>query len=439
MPAKATLSSSKGQVLLGVLIILLVLLILVPVMVRFVQNEARWTAKQQQNTTAFHLAEAATERGYWRILQSTSIYNQFPLSGYNFDVPYKDISGGTYAIRITSDAARNITIVGVGRDAQRKETRAVEVKYSPNNLATNSEFTAGTNEIGGNLTVHWGPVYSRANISGTPDDWPRLYALGTIAGSCPSCAGTPPCTDALHYWCCSCAPNLPLPNLNYSKYKQLAIGYGAAPPGCHTDAGGANPSYYRSSGGKFQGCTDLSGKVYYNDGGDINFAAGSGGNRIYGSVILAVDSSINVSGNAGPGAGVCYNAQIPPNAWKEYGKDAATWSKYRTATPPATNFGFDTAAPVTFPGINGSYTTGTTHSLCNVMVKGMLWDVGDTNLTGSGNTVIHGVVYVASGMTGTGSMSVYYDNTIALDTTDAVGYTRISWKDLPGQGWPAGL
>lgn len=430
---KPRLTFSSGQILVGAIMLLLILAILVPVMVMYVRNEARWTVKQQKNTSAFHLAEAATERGYWKIIQSTAIVNSIPVAGYKFDMSYSDIPGGTYAVNIGSDSSKNIIITGVGRDALGREVRAVEVIYAPGASATDSMFSVGINEIIGSENIEWGPIYTKSNLSGNAPTWPRLYASGTIPTYCPSCAGTPPCTDSVHYWCCSCNTVKELPPIDFAYYKALAQGYGTAPAGCNTTtSGGSDPTYYKSSGGFFRGCQDTSGKVYYVEDSDITFEPGGGvKNFIRGTVILAKASTIHIQGSAGSGS---YTASVPPYAWREYGLNATTWAHYRTV--------FDPAAPATFPGINGTYQSTATYTFAgsNVIVQGFVYDGGDIDLSGGGSTIVHGSLYTASGITGNGNFTLYYDTaaTAGLKLT-ATSYTRTSWKDKPSQGWPSGL
>ena len=66
------MKNRKAQVLLGVIVLLVVLAILIPTMVKYVQHEAKWSVKQGQNTNAFQLAEAAVDRGYQKIAESTA-------------------------------------------------------------------------------------------------------------------------------------------------------------------------------------------------------------------------------------------------------------------------------------------------------------------------------------------------------------------------------
>src|SRR5579859_1920263 len=96
----------KGQVLVAAILLLMVITILIPVMVGYVQNESKWSVKEKENTTAFHLAEGSIDKAYQYVTSSTttwkSIQNGNIQTGYAFDTAYTDMSGGSYTISISS-------------------------------------------------------------------------------------------------------------------------------------------------------------------------------------------------------------------------------------------------------------------------------------------------------------------------------------------------
>ena len=100
---------APGQILVIVLLGLVVLTILVPALVYYVQNEAKWTIKERKKTTAFHLAEAGIDRGIWKVKESTSTFTLastgVAINGYKFDNEYSDINGGLYRITFSSGPA----------------------------------------------------------------------------------------------------------------------------------------------------------------------------------------------------------------------------------------------------------------------------------------------------------------------------------------------
>src|SRR5262249_37922343 len=108
---------TSGQVILGAIVLLLVLAILVPALIVYVQNESKWTVKEQRTTRAFQLAESAVERGFQQVIQSTTVWASIQagstLSNYNFDYSYTDLPGGTYEIRVTSSGTQGAAITGI--------------------------------------------------------------------------------------------------------------------------------------------------------------------------------------------------------------------------------------------------------------------------------------------------------------------------------------
>ena len=83
------MKSRSGQVLIGVLLLLMVLMIIVPAMVVYVQHEAKWSGKESETTNAFQLAEAAVDRGYQKVTESTTTWQSFQsgtqTAGYHLD------------------------------------------------------------------------------------------------------------------------------------------------------------------------------------------------------------------------------------------------------------------------------------------------------------------------------------------------------------------
>src|SRR5687768_7249991 len=121
--------SERGAALAAAVAALLVALTLTPLMVLYAQRESVWTAKQSHSTRAFHLAESGIEKGFMALSLSpeawTDMLNGIPLAGYHFDKEYVDVPGGGYSISITSGpGVQQATIISVGRDALRRETRA---------------------------------------------------------------------------------------------------------------------------------------------------------------------------------------------------------------------------------------------------------------------------------------------------------------------------
>ena len=109
----------KGQVLVGVIVFLLVLAVIVPAMVLYVQNEARWSVKQQQNTNAFQLAEAAIDIGYQKVTESTSTWASIQGVMGGAPPPEADGSGWTPGRAGPADRPKVRSVTGRAWDTPR--------------------------------------------------------------------------------------------------------------------------------------------------------------------------------------------------------------------------------------------------------------------------------------------------------------------------------
>jgi len=212
----------KGFLLVGVLFAFLLLLIIVPVMVKWVQDDTRLSVKDQKSSLAFGLAEAAVDRGFWKVKGSTATFAQAmagtQLAGYNFDVSYRDIPGGSYRIKISSGPGEDeITVYGEGKDLLSKETRAIKAIYLntsvPGPMLSGSSITVNSDS-----SVHWGPIMSVRDITGpsTAVHYPRKLSRQVVKA--PSGASysydingmDPPNTDSKEWWSNYNVPDLPV-------------------------------------------------------------------------------------------------------------------------------------------------------------------------------------------------------------------------------------
>ena len=182
------MKNRKGQILLGVIALLVVMAILIPAMVKYIQNESKWSEKERENINAFQLAESSVDRAYQKLVESTTTWaalknGQIP-AGFNFDTVYSDMDGGTYTISITSGPGlEQATIIGVGRDKQKKETRALKVVYG-NASISNSAILAlqGITLDGSNEQVEWGCVMAPGSIDPNGRNHPQFYSASSIIG-----------------------------------------------------------------------------------------------------------------------------------------------------------------------------------------------------------------------------------------------------------------
>ncbi|OIO00257.1 MAG: hypothetical protein COX65_08010 [Elusimicrobia bacterium CG_4_10_14_0_2_um_filter_56_8] len=433
------MKNKKGQVLVGVIVLLVILAIIIPTMVKYVQNEARWSVKQGQNTNAFQLAESAVDRGYQKIAESTStwedIQNGIPQAGFSFDTEYSDMSGGTYAISLTSGPeSGEVTVLTVGRDKQKKETRALKVVYSKGDV--NSAMYANGIAASGGVVIEWGPMKSLGSIvlTGASDvEYPRKYAVGSITGW-PSIS---PCTDNLENWAYNCSPGVPPPPSIYLKgYEDEAKATKCPTANPFKFPNTASPagSCYFPGNTSFNGTTmTSSGTVYVNGNLSVN------NGFLYGNLI--VTGNLGFTGNGAgqyhiPTAGAVapFTGGIPELAWKEYMKlDTAASDEYYG------DIGFQTVNSTDFWFKSGGATPAKSVGIkTNPAVRGFVYCAGALSSTGAAN--FHGVVYSPSGISGLGGNSyIFYDDNVAKAIlTDTIYPSRVSWLDSK-QPWPAGL
>lgn len=427
----------RGQILPGAIAMLVILAVMIPSMVLWIQRENVFASKQSMNTTAFHLAEAGAEKAYLYVSLSTITWNAIQAgtsqADYRFDKSFTDIAGGTYAISVTSGpGAQQVTIVTVGRDRYNKETRALRIVYSNAIFGGNAIYAGQGVQIGGQVDVEWGAVMSPNTIDAASRNFPQFWSASQIISKDTS-ANPPNCDSPGCIQWHSYQTNLPTPPvLDFDFYRTSA----AATMGCFTATGtgsAVNTCYFPGNVTNWNGNTR--GTIFIE--GDLTVK--SPGMYHIGKMIVM--GNINLPngqwGNSGsPGTSLL----MPADAWKQYGI-AAAWTHYRDV--------FDQSAPAAFPGMNStSYTSPT---LCSpspclsqkVAVNGFLYVGGNFNNGGGGggNSDIYGVLYAVGTATQTASSQVtfYYngDATTGLVTTN-VSLTRASWKDEV-RGWPPGL
>ncbi len=219
--------TTKGQILPVVAVIMLFLLVIVPVLVSWLDNQVRWSRKVQRKSVAFNLAEAGIDRGVWKLKSSTGTWDMavkgIPIEGYNFDKIYTDVKGGTYRIKFSSGpGTRQVTIIAEGRDDTTNEIRAIKAVYQ-NQTIPGSIISRGQVYLGNAFECHWGPVMAHGNIELTDaviakKYYPRKFSRQVVK-SLPSYPRDtngldPPNTDNLEWWSDYPVPDLPILNFD---------------------------------------------------------------------------------------------------------------------------------------------------------------------------------------------------------------------------------
>jgi len=205
----------SGFILAMLIGIIVVFFIIVPVLINWVSNDTNQTVKGQRRSVAFNLAQAAVERGYWKVKSSTSTFEAVAmgqvLNGYNFDIIYNDMPGGSYRIKVSSGSTtKEVVIIGEGRDNSTKEIRAVMAVYQ--NSTVNGAMLSGSRmNPSGDTTIHWGPILSMGeiNLSNGADNvyYPRKFSKQLVKPRDNSL--NPPNTDNVEWWSAYDVPELP--------------------------------------------------------------------------------------------------------------------------------------------------------------------------------------------------------------------------------------
>jgi hypothetical protein len=458
--------NQAGQVLVGVLVLLAIILMLTPQIITMMQNESKWTIKQQKSTDAFNLANGALERGRWKLKSSTSTWitaaRGVAISGYNFDTTYRDLSGGTYRIQFSSGPGeRQVTIRAEGRDELNKETRSLQ-EVVQNQTIYSAMMSRGDVSWSIGLVVFWGPIISQGNITLADDTvagiyYPRKYARGVVLGRPGNQRDTngltPPNTDNVEWWSeYEGVPEVPILDFTALRSSAAATGTlnvygcrssfgvaGACGNAARWDTRGActssgphavhfgNPWCHPLSA-KYQPNTDT---VWYWDG-DVTFSGGSSSNQscgLRGTVIVRGNLTIDTPGE------YTYTGTVPANAWREHNKflintyDSATTKEYPAdnglhQTKATFNFGSDTfgvpglgAGPyVNTIGVRGfTYVGGNLTILQYMDFNGAVWVNG--TVTASGGSMSH-------------SCGIFYNDDLEVPALNVI-LIRQSWKEVP--------
>ena len=448
----------NGQMaLMMVLTTLMFLLIMVPVIEKFVQNEGKWSMKNRKTSLAFNMAEAGIDRAVWKLNENDENWDDAAdgdvFTGYNNDEEYTDLEGGSYRIIITSGSQNGeIKIISTGKDFSSNEFRAIKAIYKTERVQAAVE--APTLQFNSSFQVFWGPVMSLSNISlnSSADElYPRKYAVGEIASSSSygdrDTTNDANNTDCLEYWAfddatCGSSGVPPMPETNIEWYREQSK---------------IAPNEYYSSHQNFSSLQDNVPKIRFFEGN----ATFTGTTHCRGWIIGMGKVTFNVSGYDDPGYGsyTVAAADIPQEAWKEYQKN----------TPEVgNNVGVGCAGPCNggghgkvddgvydddteakadsvcceqYPGDAGyrtvsdyNFKTGRTstnelggHSGEPIAFKGFIHSEGQMDMNSS--TIIHGAILAPGGFKGTSSGELFYDSSLDIELASDE-YVRQSWYEV---------
>ena len=471
------MTEGRGQVLVGVILVLMALLIMVPALVQWVQNESRISVKDQKASLAFNLAEAAVDRGYWKIKSSTSTcdmaMNGVALAGYDFDAVYTDVPGGSYRISISSVGTKTVMIIGEGRDKSNKEVRAISAVYR-NQTIYSPLLTGGNMTWKKRLGVFWGSVMSQGNI--TLDNvlagiyYPRKYSKGVVTGSATDPRDIngldPPNTGGNEWWSdYQYVPELPILDFavlrasaaathtlnvygckggaNYTDPATGNVLAGAAPWDLRSACSGGNPHtehfgnpWNHPKSPRYQPNTDY---VWYYDGNlrltgrvnvgvPVNQSCGSRGMLIVrGNLIVDTPGEYN------------YTGPVPATAWEDHKRLTKTTNDSSASGQYPADIGLNTSTGIfnfgTDTWAGGYYTT--------VGMRGFTYVGGNMTITNpDGYMDFNGAVWVqgdviATGASATAYCGIFYDDTLSVPSLNVILF-RQSWQETrpSTQAWP---
>lgn len=469
--AAARRARSSGMALVGVITALLVMMILVPAMVFYVQTESRQTLKQKRATLAFYAASAGVDRALWKLRSDATAFDEvldggtMP-AGYAGDVTYVDISSAAYRITLSSTSvAKQVRVEAWGRDNSLREYRAIEVLLSRS--AISAALYAPSITTAGSAKIFWGPMMAQTSIAVTGSSnelYPRKFARGAItaAGSYPTrdSSSAAPNTDGLEWWSYNEPPGVPdAPAIDLEYYKAQS----KLETGCPAGGTPAGSCYYTSNK-NISNLLSMTSKVYYFEQ-DASFA---GSKHFRGVLVVMGDLSITGSGKGVDGGNEYgnYIATVPATAYLEYqkntpksgdnclgvgglncgggGNGAANDNDYNDTNDAER----DDDCCHQYPGDRGTASTETykvggggclAHgndggaSTEPISFKGFIWAAGNSSIAGS--AAIHGAFMSNSGsFTGSGSFTIFYDASLDIEVTGPA-INQTSWRELPGKSF----
>lgn len=445
----------RAQILVGATILVMILLIFVPMMVQWGRREASWSVKEQKSVTAFNIAEAAIDRGAWKLKQTTSTWQDASLgivqAGYNFDVVYADIEGGRYRLKFSSGPQPNqVTVLAEGVDGRTHQVRAIQAVFR-NVISSGALIAGGAINYQGNFEVHWGSVYSQNNINlggwALTSYFPRKFSKQVVT---PRDANglTPPNTDNLEWWSNYNVPDMPL--LDFVTMRATAsatgtlnlyTGNGAA-GGAGKCTGWAGHNRCSSAGVTQASHNGLNhffdsehhaqsknNRTWYWDG-DVNFTgtnAGGGchGMGIWGTVIVRGNLTMDSPED-------CYgftNTNVPSDAWVEYQKidTAGASDEY-----PADNGYHANDTSYVHGGAGSGWPGGHPDAKTDVGLRGFLYTGG--NMTINKCSDVAGAAWVVGNITNNAvgdRVVIFYNPSDVTPAVLNVVLIRVSWDEVP--------
>lgn len=458
----------SGQILVGATLLILMLMILIPLMVQWSQDESKWAVKDQQTTTTFNLAEGAVDRALWKLKSSTSTWADAAagtvIPGYNLDVVYADIIGALYRIRFSSGPSTNqVTVFAEGKDLKSGQVRAISGVYE-NRAFPGPLLSGGNVNYTGTFDAQWGPIMAQGNItiSGTAATryFPRKFSKQVVTGTSGNPRDTsginPPNTDNVEWWSDYPVPDLPL--LDFVTMRSSASATGTLNYRTNDNTSGSGKCVgWTGMGRCMSNGTTAASHVnattahFFNS----NNHAQSKNNRLWywdqnlimsgnmdspGCRRLGLYGTVVVRGNMTIDSGDCYayTGPVPANAWKEYSKiSASTNDTTATNQYPADN-GLKTNR-LTFNHGSETWTGGPPTGNTDVGIRGFVYVGG--NMTFNSLSDVSGTVWVVGNVVNNDTSGervlVFYEPNFTLPLLNVV-LGRVTWDEVSptSNPWP---
>lgn len=477
------IKNNRGQLIPIVIGIMLFLMIIIPALIFWANNQAKWSMKHTRKTIAFNLAEAGIDRGVWKLKSSTGTWDNaskgIPVSGYNFDTVYTDIPHGTYRIKFSSGPGnREVTIIAEGRDTTTDEVKAIKAVFR-NQCIPGAIISKGIITWANAFSAHWGPIMAHNNINITDanaaqDYFPRKFSRQVVT-SIPSYPRDtngidPPNTDNIEWWSDYPVPDLPV--LDFSTMRSSAAVYTTISlPGGGTwvvntlnvygcskmksykgpkwwydyknkknlstcNIGGTNHDGLPHFQNSYRHPLAKKGRIWYwDEGQDVIFTGSTGadGGGIIGDIIVRGNLTNYWGDNLDYNAIGLANCKIPSEAWKEYTKITKTTG--------------DTSAKNQYPGDDGYQKCRATFKFggetwtgghnppaaynTDVGLVGFLYVGGDFNIQRAMD--YYGAIWVVGNVsraTGVAEQSiVFFKDDLSLPALNIV-LVRVSWEEI---------
>ncbi|MBL8023163.1 MAG: hypothetical protein JNK54_02620 [Elusimicrobia bacterium] len=453
-------SRDRGQVLVGVTLLVLILMILIPIMVQWGSQESKHAVKEQQTTTTFNIAEGAVDRGVWKLKSATSTWAAAVagtvIPGYDLDVVYTDIIGAVYRLRFTAGpGVHQVTILAEGKDLNSGQLRALRVVYE-NRSIPGPILSGGMVDYADTFDAQWGPIMAHGNIaiSGTAATryFPRKFSKQVVTGTSSRPRDTtglnPPNTDNIEWWSDYPVPDLPV--LDFTTMRASAAATGTLNFRTNTGTNGSGRCTGWSGMGRCQSAGTSAGSHFHAT--TCHFFNSNNHSRSRDNLLWYWDNDLIMSGNMDSGgckrlglygtvivrgnltidSGDCYayTGPVPANAWREYKKISAT-----------TN---DTAALNQYPADNGlrtnrltfnhggeTWTGGPIAGNTDVGIRGFIYAGG--NMTLNSLSDISGALWVVGNVVNNDTSGervlVFYEPNFNLPLLNVV-LGRISWDEV---------